>query len=653
MQQQKSLPTTRTDFFLLLLILITGTVLRFVFYDSAPFTHDEIHTLTQTNYNSFGELIEKGVKPDGHPPLLLLFVNYYVKIFGTSEMAVKFPFVVCGILSILLVYLIATKWFGKTAGLLSAAVVSVVQYTVMYSLIARHYSPGLFLTLFLVYCQTKFFETETKKEFWWLAAFTVTGVACCYLHYFCLLFTAIVAFTGFLFVTRKNFWQYLIACLIIPLLFIPYLPIFFVQLGYKGIGGPGGWLSAPDIGFFLKYIRYIFHYSLAFLLLAVGLFLFGIVKSATNHEKIFSKHRIIALTWFLLPLIAGYIYSVTVNPILQYSVLIFSFPYLLMFLFSFIKDVKPLVKTSLVVVVLAMGTITLVYGRKHYELFYNQGIHKITLELNKAEQQFGKDSVDAVINVEEYFIDYYKMHFPLDQNSKYTALSINSDMHGFIKAVSESKKNYFAFGTVRVYPTECVQILKEYYPYVVSEYKGHLTEVMVCSKTPVAPLQNNETVFSSENNFTAKPDGWNFNEQKVLYDSSSAKKYYHYETSDEFGVEYKIPLGQIVKSENDLLCLSAEALMPDTSASPLLVMSMEYFDKTVDWRAAKLSDYLKPGKQGNVYLSVRFSDVHIDTKNTALKVYVWNKDHAAFNLYKLKVSSQKGNPYFYGLFDEF
>ena len=645
MRQQK------VDFFLLLLIILTGTVLRFIYFDRAPFTHDEIHTVTQTNYSSFNELIEKGVKPDVHPPLLLLFVNYYVKFFGTSEMAVKFPFVICGIAAILLAYLIASKWFGKTTGLLSAAVVSSVQYTIMYSTIARDYSLGLFLTLLLVYCQAKFFESESKKKLRWLAAFIITGVACSYLHYFSLLFTAIVALTGFLFVNRKNFWQYFIACLLIPLLFIPYLPIFFVQFGYKGVGGPEGWLGAPDSDFFLTYIRYIFHYSEIFFLLVVTAFLFGFARSMMQHEKIVTKLRLITLLWFLIPLLTAYFYSIKVNPILQYSILIFSLPYLLMFLFSFVGDMKPLLKTAMVILLLSISTTTLVYGRKHYELFYNQGIRKVISEINNAKQQFGNDSVSAVIEVEDYFVDFYNKNFPLDKNSRYMALSHASNMHSFVRTVKESKKNYFVFGTVRAYPLECLEIVKEYFPNIVAEYKGHLTEIIVCSKIFI-PAKN-EIIFLSQTDFTANHPDWNFNEQKSIYDSLSGKKIFRYRKSDEFGVDLKIPLGEVIKSGNDLLHISAEVFMEDTSASPLLVMTMETFDQTVDWRAAKFSDYLTPGQHGSVYLSLRFSDVRIDLRNTTLKVYVWNKDRSTFSLSKMKVRSEKGNPYFYGLFEEF
>ena len=643
MQQQKFLSVPRVDFSLLLLIIIAGTILRFIFFGSCPYTHDEISSLVRTGYSSFSELIEQGVKPDTHPPLLQIFLHYYTKIFGISEMAVKFPFVVFGILSIYLVYLVASKWFGKTAGLLSAAVVSTVQYTVMYSLIARHYSLGLFLTLFLVYCQAKFFEADGKKRFRWLFAFTITGIACSYLHYFCLLFTAIVAITGFLFVTRRNLWHYLAACLLIPAAFVPYLPVFFVQFGYKGIGGPDGWLGAPDSSFFLTYFRYMFHYSNLFLLLIAAIFLFGLASQVIKRKNIISKYRLISLAWFLIPMLTAYFYSVKVNPILQYSILIFSFPYLLMFLFSFLNDIKPVVKTSMVVLILCIGTVTLVYGRKHYELFYNQGIHKIISEIDNARQQFGTDSVESAIEIEDYFIDFYNKNFPAGKNAAYIALSGPGNLPGFIRTVSLSKKNYFVFGTVRVYPVECRQILKEYFPYVVREYKGHLTEVIVCSKTPVKS-QIDETIFSAENKLFSEP---------VSPDSAGAMPVKS--LSDEFVGELKTPLNKLVHDRNDFIhtCIAGASCTQDSATSPMLVMSMESGDKTVDWRAVKFSDYFIPDISCNVYLSLRLSDININPANTVLKTYIWNKDKQLFTALSLKVRSEKGNPYFYGLFEEF
>ena len=44
------------------------------------------------------------------------------------------------------------------------------------------------------------------------------------------------------------------------------------------------------------------------------------------------------LFWFLIPLITAYYYSVKIKPILQYSVLLFGFPFALLFIFSFLTE---------------------------------------------------------------------------------------------------------------------------------------------------------------------------------------------------------------------------------------------------------------------------------------------------------------------------
>jgi len=653
MLQNFSKTETRTDYYLLLIIVITGAVLRFIYFDNCPYTHDEISSLIRTGYSSFSELIEKGVKPDTHPPLLQIFFQYYSSIAGTSEMVIKFPFIICGILSIVLVYVIGTKWFSNTTGLFSAAIIATIQYTTMYSVIARQYSPGLFLTLLLVLFQTKYFESKDKSKHQWLIAFALTGAACSYLHYFCLLFVALVSLTGFLLVNKKTFLPYLISCAAIFILFIPYLSIFFIQLGYKGIGGKEGWLGTPDTGFFLNYLKYVFNYSPFFLILVAGIFCISFLRNIIQKNKTITKARLFCLTWFLIPLLIGYFYSVKVNPILQFSILIFSFPYLLLFLFSFFKNITPLIKTSLVIAILIVSTVTLVYGRKHYELFYNQGINKIASEIKNVKQQFGKDSVDAVINVEDYFFNYYKEKYPVEMNSKYLSIDHENEIRNFKNIVMNSKNNYFVFATTRVYPTECIYILKEFFPNIVWRYQGHLTEFYCCSKFSNALSQTDETIFSVSNTFSGKVKGWNYSINKISLDSISGDNYLKYEPADEFGAEFSLPLEELIKSKNDILTTSLSAIMEDTSSSPMLVMSMENDGKVLDWRASKFSNYLTPGETGTVILSVRFSDIHINIKNTKLKIYVWNNNRASFRIKNFTVSSKKGNPFFYGLFEGF
>ena len=66
----------------ILIILSIAIILRFYHLFDIPFTHDEFSTLFRTNFSSFSELIEKGVKIDGHPAGLQFFVIQRKKGFG-------------------------------------------------------------------------------------------------------------------------------------------------------------------------------------------------------------------------------------------------------------------------------------------------------------------------------------------------------------------------------------------------------------------------------------------------------------------------------------------------------------------------------------------------------------------------------------------
>lgn len=136
--------TIRKPDYLLLFIILVGTMLRFYGFPHIPFMYDEVSAWARTGYTNFHDLIDKGVKGDGHPAAIQVFLNYWRLVAGDSEAAFKFPFLLMGLFSIWLVFLIAKCWFNRSVGYLSAAFIACLQYAVMYSQIARPYMSGLF-----------------------------------------------------------------------------------------------------------------------------------------------------------------------------------------------------------------------------------------------------------------------------------------------------------------------------------------------------------------------------------------------------------------------------------------------------------------------------------------------------------------------------
>ena len=315
--------------FLLLFILIIGALLRFYGFPHIPFTYDELSAWGRTGYSFFSDLINQGVRGDGHPALIQVFLNYWRKIFGDSEASFKLPFLIMGMCCIWLVFVIGKNWFNETVGIIAAAFVAVLQYTVEYSQIARPYISGLFFSLMMVYYWSKYVfahqdslgEKEANKNRKSLIAFGVFAVLCCYDHYFSLLFAIIVGISGFFFLPTKKWSDYSLAGIAVLLLFLPHFGITTDQFA---IGGVGGWLAKPDHTFFGNYLSYMFDFSWWVKGVVIMLVLLSFIFISKDWKQK-NKLRLLCLVWFLAPLLIGYFYSRYKNPVLQYSVLIFSF----------------------------------------------------------------------------------------------------------------------------------------------------------------------------------------------------------------------------------------------------------------------------------------------------------------------------------------
>jgi len=117
------------EYLLLVLIVLVGSVLRFWDYDNIPYMHDELSALSRLQFDNFTDLIREGVMlGDTHPAGVQVFLYYWTAFVGTSEILVKLPFIISGIFSIWISYLIGKLWFDGTTGLLTAVYISSLQF---------------------------------------------------------------------------------------------------------------------------------------------------------------------------------------------------------------------------------------------------------------------------------------------------------------------------------------------------------------------------------------------------------------------------------------------------------------------------------------------------------------------------------------------
>src|SRR4051812_37593238 len=109
------------DYILLFFILFVATVMRFHMLGDISFSNDELSALTRARFDTFSELVENGIKVDGHPFLVQTLIWYTIHHFGDDVFTIRFPFAIAGIISVFFLFLLGRTWFGKATGLLAAS----------------------------------------------------------------------------------------------------------------------------------------------------------------------------------------------------------------------------------------------------------------------------------------------------------------------------------------------------------------------------------------------------------------------------------------------------------------------------------------------------------------------------------------------------
>lgn len=135
--------------FLLSLLVICGTILRFYNLGFNSLWLDEASTLTFARQTLTG--IWASVAGGEFNPPLFYWMEHAMLAFGDSEFVLRFLPALFGVLSIPVVYCIGKEFIDRKAGLLAATLMTFSPFAVYYSQDARAYTAVLlFFSLFLL-----------------------------------------------------------------------------------------------------------------------------------------------------------------------------------------------------------------------------------------------------------------------------------------------------------------------------------------------------------------------------------------------------------------------------------------------------------------------------------------------------------------------
>jgi hypothetical protein len=481
LRKQHNAANRKLDILLIGVIVVVAAVLRLWKLGQVPFMHDEFSALLRTRFDNFHDFIQQGIMPDSHPLGVEAFLWLWVRIFGWSEFWVKLPFALMGIGSVYLIYLIGRQWFNRKVGLFSAAFFAVSQFTVFYSQLARPYSAGLFFVLLMAWFWHKIVFEDKKPTIGVYIGFALSAWACSLMQYFSIAQAGLIFLTGLFFLPKERRKAYWMSGIGAVALFAPTLPIFYQQLFVSG--SIGGWLSAPKSTFLLDFVQYTMNYSSLFMFAVGIIILLPIILGKRDKQN--NPLRWAGLTWFVIIFAIAFIYSLTREPILQQSTLIFSYPFVIIVAFSLFKSrtMSPWQTALVVVAILFVGITSLVTTRRHYDLMYHQGFDQIAAKMQEDKEHYG-DKIQFATRTEiGEAAEFYQAQTDVENRVVFNRYSNLGEFHDWL---SEHKSaSMLGFGwTDYVNPIWEVTAVGNY-PYRVWQKDWFTSRYLTLSKTEV------------------------------------------------------------------------------------------------------------------------------------------------------------------------
>ncbi len=573
-------------------LTLAGFLLRISHTWSESITADEVSALLRLKFDSFGAMIEGGVRPDGHPAFTQVLLWFWIKVFGDSEFAVRLPFVLMGTASIWFAGMAAKRWFGTGTAIAVAASIALLQFPIMYSQLARPYACGLFFPMLAASCVSRF-SSDEKIKWSHVLVFVLAAAGAAYSHYFSLLTTLLLGIFGVFLASKTNIVKYLVACLAAVLLFLPHIGITISQLGIGGIGGPGGWLGEPTPDFFWSHLIVIFDSSrgMTYLLLLVIAF-----SMIFNNARL-NKKQIVTLLLWIIPMLTGYFYSVFVNPLLQHSVLLFSMPFFLMFVFSWFPNDDDNVwqyrfGNALIIVLVCYITLY-----KPFRLTNHFGRLNELVQVYKENADKG---VTAVYNVDDpYFINYCAER--LNVKSQFTFLKhddAHSEMAQLRDRVMHAQGNYFIYGwSTRESPPSALDIIAQEYPCLIERREWFNSAVYVFARANVV-----------------HPDSCDYHSTVLFYSfmnlhpgntTSSwtascgmSGDHFTLDSSCQFGPMLTARVGDIMTNPDNEIVMHASVFTPKLRTSCVMVVEYMRDGKSLWWTGMDVKSQIDTSRVG-------------------------------------------------------
>lgn len=342
---------------MIILIIVISTILRLVSINQSLWLDEAINVNNASNLD-FKTLLFNYSLADFHPPLYHMILKPTISLLGNSELAVRIPSVIFGIVTVYFTYLIAKKLFEKKTALVAATLMATSPLAIYYSQEARMYALAAAAASASVYFFISILEKDKLVN--WIGFITATAVMLYsdYLPYLLLPFYLIHLYVNRKTIKTGTLKTFLPAFVIIFILLTPWLMLFpkQIHIGLSAASASPAWahvVGTPDAkNFVLTFVKFTIgrvsvenDLTYALLFAPIALFLSALLAISTLR---ITKYRSFLLYWLFATIVLGFALSFII-PIFSYFRFLFVLPAFYILAASAINIVNwpPLTRTLL------------------------------------------------------------------------------------------------------------------------------------------------------------------------------------------------------------------------------------------------------------------------------------------------------------------
>lgn len=220
-----------TSNYIVLLILVLATALRFYHIDYQSVWLDEICSILEANPNiKWSDLEATIMLSDPHPPLYFALMKILFQLFGYTALVARVFSAIVGVGGVYALYLLGKEIDNKNTGLLAAFLLAINSFHIYYSQEVRMYALLVLLTVLSYYRLVVYLKENTYKNATLYGLFT--GLMLLTQFFGLFVFVSQVIILLFVLIKKEKaykllfFKQLLVSGLVIIISFLPALTIF-------------------------------------------------------------------------------------------------------------------------------------------------------------------------------------------------------------------------------------------------------------------------------------------------------------------------------------------------------------------------------------------------------------------------------------------